>query len=463
MINKKLFFIIFTLLFLITALTGCGGGGGSGDGPFIHGISFDPSGEVLPGSDVKVTADVDGTDLEYHWTVQGGILRSVDFHQGQAGPGIPNIAVTPSEHDNAGKMVSGMGFDYDTISLELLGHSGVLSNYDVIFINSSDAISTVGGEIELENWVSGGGALYASGRGADYLIEMGIDSVTFAEPEPYVGSANTLGDYIYGQVVDESMQDGTGIFLVDLQYPDYEWAPILDTGWPATPLMGADASDVIDAGSITNFPPGANLNAIPMAVLIPHGDGEILYTSFHDHPGMSHEEVTLVSYLVARTITWPIIKDSRRLIELTGFYPHWDFLGFINEDSTEEKDFDLEGFDDVMLVINAATGIYEIEITGPGDISESITTPVPISMTFPAVLSGEWTVSLHAVDTGDADIVPYVLSVGVKSATISMITLVPEVIWTVPPVNDIYQIHLEVIDGEFRTHDYLAGVQVWSK
>ena len=444
---------------LIFAAVGCGGGGSSA-GPRIHDITYDPAGSVSPGSDVKVTADVEGTDLEYQWTVDGGLVRKASFHQGQAGPGIPKIAVTPSGHDNAGKVVGSMGFDYDTLNVEVLSNAGVIGAYDVVFINSSDAISVTGTEIALKNWVEDGGSLYLSGTAADYLIELGIDSITFAKPEPYIGSANTEGELRGGTVLDPSMIDGTGFSELDLQYPDYPWAPIIDTDWPASILLEANMTGLFDTGSITNLPTGFDIAHTPYSVSIPYGKGQILYTTFHDHPGMKHDEVTLSLYLAALAVTWPIVSDARDLIELTGYYPYIDYIGMMSEGETVEKEFTLTGYENVILSINAAVGIYKIDVSGPGGLTKSLTAPVPVSMTFPSVEDGDWSVTLKAEDTGDLENVPYVLSVGVKSETSTIITQSPEVIWTVPSAPGIYTVRLKVIDSEFRTDEFLSGIKV---
>ena len=133
-----------------------------------------------------------------------------------------------------------------------------LQDYDAIFINSSDAISVAGTDMVLKNWVEDGGSLYVSGTAVDYISNTGSSALVFPAPDPYVGSANSGGEFITGIIRDEAMSDETDIILVDLQYPDYNWVPVIDTNYPANVLIDADASEIIDIGAIRKFSRSGN-------------------------------------------------------------------------------------------------------------------------------------------------------------------------------------------------------------
>jgi len=441
----------------VTVLTGCDDSS-EGD-PVIHDITFDPPYPVPPNTDIHVTAIVEGEDLEYYWSVTGGLVREVDTHSTQAGTQSPQIAVTLPGYDDAGEVLDGLGFDYDTYDAGNLG-TVVSLGYDAIFINSSDEISVAGSDLVLKTWVENGGALYASGTGADFIREFWPTKVTFPEPDPYVGSANTSGDFIVGELWDNSAIENLGFTDFIIDYPGYNWPPILDTAGSATTIAVADASEVIDIGAIPSLPPGIDFVEMPTSVSFNAGNGFVLYTNHHLTSNMDQDERELMDYLVTQVLAFPLVSLTHELISFAGYYAYADYSGLIDEDQTDVYTLELTDITDVYFVLNATSGTYRLAVTGPGGIDTDATGGVPISMAFPNVNDGTWELTITATDTDGVNNIPYVLSIGEKSVNEQLVTLVPEVYWRTPIETGIYGITLKVLDPEFRGDQLTVGIKV---
>jgi len=441
---------------LILLTSGCSK---SIDAPRIKDIVLDPPGPVAPNTDVRVTADVEGGNLTYHWSVSGGYARKLEAHQAQKAE-LPKVAVTKAGYDDVGEVLDDFDFPYYNLSLNSMGNSGVLSQFDAIFINSSLEISVAGSELALKSWVEDGGALYLSGTAYDYLPKLWPDIVTFPEPEPYVGSANTYGEVISAQILDKATAAALGITTLNVEYPDYPWPPVIDTKYPARVIATADASDVVDISAITNLPPGEDFSSMPISIFFPYGDGMVLFTNKHYQDGLAAFDLGLVQYMVASVAIFPIAKTSHTLIDMGGYFPATDYVGFISEGVERKYAFDLAGAGDVYIVLNAPDGEFDFKVDGPEDSDADVTGTAPISMAFPGVTDGKWTIKIKANDTGDFDHLPYALSIGKRTSSEELVTDVPEVIWRVPFEPDIYTIRLNIIDDYFREDEFTVGVQV---
>ncbi len=449
--------VIAVILFLVPGifyLTGCSEDEGS---PRILSINFDPEGPVSPNTDVHVTADVEGANLTYYWSVTDGIVREI-AHSAQAED--LTLAVTDADLDDIGHTLDGLGFEYETIDLETLGNPFAIADYDAIYINSSDDISVVASDLAIRSWVQDGGSLYASGKACEYLIEFWPDVITFAEPDPYVGRPNTTSDWMFADIVSDSAAFNLGFDELILTYPEYAWPPIVDLDISTSTYVRANASSVVAIELITNLPVGEDFELMPTAVSFEYGDGFVLYTNHHLTSGMDIEEEELLDYLATVVIAHPIVRTAHTLINMAGYFPYADYVGSVMEDVEMELVFTVMEVEDIYIVINALDGTFAVTVDGPGDILQDVEGSIPMSMAFPGVEDGTWTITFTATDTKGIDRMPFVVSIGERSEKGQIVTTVPEVIWRTPFVPDTYAITLEVQDEQFRGDKWTIGIEV---
>jgi len=429
------------------------------DAPKILDMTFVPQSPVPTNTDVHVTAQVEGSNLSYNWKITGGILREVQMHSGQLTPE-ETVAVTESGQDNVGAIIGPLGYTFLTVSPNALHDIVTHPAIEAVFINSSDSLSVTADDIAIRDWVEGGGALYASGRAAEYVRTLWPNRITFPKPDPYAGSANPADDLIQACIVDDPAQQSLGFDSLDLTYPSYSWPPVIATGGATTPIITADASSVVNIDLIENLPPGEDFEHMPVAMYFAHGDGIVVFTSFHYQPGLSSAETALLDYLAALVVMHPLKLRSHDMADMAGYFPYMDFVGLTTTDRQADFSFEIAGADDVFLILNARMGALDFSVTGPGDLHQDVSGPAPITMAFPNVADGEWSVSVKAISMSVAEVLPFVLSVAARSKDLQLVTSVPEVIWRTPMDAGTYTITLRAIDDRYRVDEMIVGIKV---
>jgi len=446
--------IILVLLPGIYFMTGCSEDEGS---PTILAINFDPESPVEPNTDVHITAEVEGSNLTYYWSVTDGIVREIN-HSAQGDD--LSIAVTDADLDDMGDVLDGLGFEYETIDHETLGNPIAIADYDAIYINSSDDISVVTSDLAIRSWVQAGGSLYASGKACEYMTYLWPEIVTFAEPDPYVGKPNTTSDWMDAEILSDSAAFNLGFDELILTYPEYAWPPIVDVDISTSIIVRADASSVVATELITNLPFGEDFDRMPSAVSFEYGDGFVLYTNHHLTSGMDIEERDLLDYLATVVLVQPLTQLAHTLLDMAGYFPYADYVGIVEEDVEMELEFDIEGIDDIYVVINGLDGSFDVTVEGPGDAFKEASGSIPMSMAFPSIEDGTWTVTFTATDTKGIDNMPYVIAIGERSESGDLVTTVPEVIWRTPFAPGTYAVTLKVQDEQFRGDQWAVGIEV---
>jgi len=309
--------------------------------------------------------------------------------------------------------------------------------------------------------VEDGGTLYASGRAAEYIEWLWPEVLGLASPDPYVGSADTGEPVLSSKVTETHAAQALGFTDFDAHPPENPWPPILEV-WPTgiSTIVKSDASSMVNTELIENLPPGNDLTDIPMSCSFTRGDGFVVFTNLYYRSDMDADERALTEYLVSLALMQPYIRTSRDLVNMAGYYPMGDWVGVVSEPGQRTFSIDLSDADDVYFVLNSDSFVFKLTVEGPGDIEENITGRTPISMAFPGVEDGTWTVTVAGTAEHSPYRVPFALTVGIKTDTQEMVTTEPEVIWRTPFEPDTYTITLRVIDDHFRADEFTVGLIV---
>lgn len=215
--------------------------------------------------------------------------------------GETKIAVVTGEFDDIGSLVSDLQFDYDTIN----GRSGTalrdflldedrMARYDVIFFNcgivnnwTQDQGAIAG---NLRQYVRNGGSIYASDW-AYWLVEKGWpDEHNFAGPESRIDTAFVgLAGRVTGDVRDQAMADALGRDTADLRYDLDAWAA----------MDGAPDAEVLIRGEY-RWMQGFSVQTAegPLATRLYDGDGEVLFTTFHNERQTTGDMLILLREII---------------------------------------------------------------------------------------------------------------------------------------------------------------------
>ncbi len=440
-------------------LTGCSMGEGA---PFINGIFLDPAGPIQRNTDVHLSADVSGSNLQYQWSATAGALREAETRAAQQ-LAFPRIAVTEPGYDDVGAILDEFEIPYDTVDLVMAADPLTLNSCDVLFINSSDQIELIGGEAMLSTWVFGGGTLYLSGKAADYLMGLWPGMVQFPDPDPYAGSAAGSGEMITAQVLDLACVNVLGMSSTEITYSSDDWPLILDVSPGVDVLVTADSTEIIPPELIAILPPTLDQSKLPVALEFSFGAGTVLYTCFHVHGDLEdlpEAERGILDYFAAKVTTRRLAEATHDLVFNGGYFLAADYVGFCGENEEITHGLDISGAGDVFVVLHTHTGALEMDIVSPADDLSEVMGPTPLTAAFPDVSDGTWDISLRIADSNGYAALPYILTIGTRTEILQLTTDVSEAVWRSPFIAGEYAITLRVTNADFQVDEEIVLIEV---
>jgi hypothetical protein len=265
----------------------------------------------IPGAAVQLAArqangPVDPTDLERAYTLVGlpagvqtlvatrGVFLgqfTVTVRANQTVTANPtavqptgNLGYVAGDYDRIESIVrDDLGYPMTALEPASLGTTATLNAYKMLFVNCGAELSEVIGDASaldnLKAWVAAGGVLYASDLSLDLIQAMfpeHILSVLYGNPQD-----------VTAQVISESIRSSIGKSSVAIRYDLPSWT---------TPDGLSATAEVLLRGT---FVSGDQTYADkPLAILIPHGSGKVVFTSFHNESGLTPDQLALLRYYV---------------------------------------------------------------------------------------------------------------------------------------------------------------------
>ena len=454
--NKRSIICILAVSIFVLVLSGCGE---SVRAPKITAINTDPVGPFSTNTDVLLTAEVEGIVAEYRWTVTGGILRQADAHSAQQVK-YPVIGVTQSALDNVASILNGAGLDYQVVLPDIVRDPVWITDFNVLFINSSDEIEMLGGESVLSTWVYAGGSLYLSGKAADYLINLWPGTVKFPSPNPYVVSTGADGEILNGQILDESCSANLGKTSVEIGYSSKDWPVITGVTKSVNVMVTVDATEILSPALIDSLPSAIDPKKMPAAVSFEFGKGIVLYTSFHNGVARTVAEKNLLGCFAAILCAHPLAPTNHEMLSRASYLFKTEYSGLIGADDQISYVLHLTNLDDVYFVLNSPAGVLKLDINGPASADSTVSGPSPLTAVFQEVTDGIWILDITALDTAKYDRIPFLLTVGYRTSILQLLTWKPSAIWRTPFEPGEYSIILRVLNSNFQLDEKIIEVEV---
>jgi hypothetical protein len=213
----------------------------------------------------------------------------------------PRIAVVHgSQYDNVEAVLNEIGVEAETIDVYeenwadvLLGNDNRIADYDILFLNCRSHETTYEDRDDMQerlrDFVANGGSLHASDQAYD-LIE-----ITFPNKIEFLGDDNTRGAADEGastdldaRVLDDGLRGALQLTAVQIHYGLATWSVMVGTATDVHVYLEGDApllnGDVIeDAPQIVGFD---------------HGEGRVVYSSFHQEPGIGAEQEEVLKLIM---------------------------------------------------------------------------------------------------------------------------------------------------------------------
>lgn len=214
----------------------------------------------------------------------------------------PRIAVVRgSQYDNVEGVLQELGVQAEVIDTyqadwaeQLLSDDDALLEYDILFLNCRSNELTYAARPDMQErlraFVEGGGSLHASDQAYD-LIEL-----TFPDKIDFLGDDNVRGDADQGasvdelaaEVLDDNLETALGHRVIDLHYGLTTWSAMVSVNDSVHVYIEADAP-MLD---------GETLEHAPQLVGFDFGAGRVIYSSFHQEPGIGVDQEQVVRLIL---------------------------------------------------------------------------------------------------------------------------------------------------------------------
>ncbi len=222
------------------------------------------------------------------------------------------IAVVDGIYDDVKSVLLNVGIDEGTITdfagswaTDLLTNYDTLAQYDILLLNCGlndltfnlDAADGAVMKANLRQYVENGGSVY----GSDWAYN--VVEITFPEFIEFYGNDATVSsakkgintEAITGSVTDLALATALGSNQIELHYPLGAWVVMESVAPQVRVFIRGDAE--VETGTIFN-PGTQSLSNVPHTVSFSVGEGKVVYTSFHQEPGINAEMERVLQLLV---------------------------------------------------------------------------------------------------------------------------------------------------------------------
>lgn len=211
--------------------------------------------------------------------------------------------VTPSGYDDIGAVLDslGQGFEHGRVSFDELQHPQALDGCEVLFVNCSPEATGVSEPVAaaIRKFVERGGSLYASDW-AGALIDRAFPGVLRFDT---TGAA----ERVPCRVVDPGLAAIIGD-SIDITFEIDAWWGVVDS------KRGSRVYVERSTGP-------SQRRATPIVIGFAAGNGQVIYTSFHNKSQLSEKERGLLRFLVLRPIVAGAAEATASIIRAERLEP----------------------------------------------------------------------------------------------------------------------------------------------
>jgi hypothetical protein len=176
----------------------------------------------------------------------------------------------------------------------LLADDHGLDGYDILFLNCRSYEPTYMAnpqmQARLKAFVQRGGKLHASDQAYDIIEVAFPDEIDFLGDDTVRAAANQgqIADALPAQVLDPSLAMGLGKTTINIHYGLTTWSAMTSVATDVHTYLTAD-SPLLD---------GTTLYGAPQIVGFTYGTGHVVYSSFHQEPGIGADQEHILKLLM---------------------------------------------------------------------------------------------------------------------------------------------------------------------
>jgi hypothetical protein len=335
------------------------------------------------------------------------------------------LAVTPevAEFDDVGRLLDTLGeaYSYRPMPFDDLLEPAKLELFDIVFLTCSGYPENWLGESSgaqlrgqslygpneatfakakesMRRFVTQGGTLYASDRHFNLMAHC------FPEFLDSAARGSGASQTVQAQVDDPGLREIIGT-VIELTFDQEGWEAAAFAGEGLTSYLHGEFKG-IDGRSKT----------APLLVKFPHGEGSVIFTSFHNEKQTSEKEKQLLKYLVFSAVTAGVDAEASRSMAKGGFsQTKKNLFSASTEADSVSQSYDNKAVSDLQFVLafpeQGAT--LELAVTGPDGKTIRKRGTSTITIDVPNAPVGSWTYSITAVKVPSENF-PFTITVGKK-------------------------------------------------
>ncbi len=378
--------------------------------------------EMLCGTSATVINGLDGTrradKYEREWNkllstnvplCGGGINIQYNLNSPHNLCTKPNLGVTPTGYDNIGSVLSRSEINYPwaEMPLENLKYLPYLEQYDTVFINCSQNVqNSPDVATAIQDYVRGGGSIYASDWAYEYIRDAFPGFITFYGENPKIGSP--------GSVVADIVDSGLAKYInpdyppntIELNYNLNIWVVIDGVSANTTVHLRGDIQTSI--GQLYDKPLTVSFTPYP------ESPGKVIYTTFHNEAQQNDIEKKLLEYLVLIPTTSELTKEAKEYIKSFGVYAKETNINTIDIGAISPQfTYNLGKSDTLVFGANWSGGTIGLSIYSPdGSLYDQLLSDSPpVAIVIPEAQTGNWKYQITGINV-PYDNYPYVVVVG---------------------------------------------------
>lgn len=196
------------------------------------------------------------------------------------------MAYVPGSYDQIEAIVEeSLGQDIERITRTQLSNPDITDRFGAIFLNCGASIMRSEAVIQnLLAFVEAGGLLYVSD------LELPLVQAMFPDAVLEVGSGNT--QTVIADVVDEALREGHlgGQDTVEIKFNLSGWQALMEI---------SDQPNALLRGDIQIW--GTTHEDRPLAIEFEHGEGRVVYTSFHNSAAATEDQIAVLEHYILGT------------------------------------------------------------------------------------------------------------------------------------------------------------------
>lgn len=239
----------------------------------------------VPDGDYILTATKGNWSGQITISVQGGSVSGstqIPFDTDAS-----EIAVVQGSYDSVETVLDDLGVLYTFIYESDLADYSTISGFKIIFLNCGCDTSYASDptvQTNLQNFVAGGGSLYASDWAYLYVEDAWLSAIDFPV-DPYIGASQE----ITADVVDTTLAAYLGSTTVPIMFNLGSWVIMNGVGSGTTIHISGDFitydGPMTDKPILVSFSPSV-------------GGGRVVYTSFHYEAQITDESKKVLEYFI---------------------------------------------------------------------------------------------------------------------------------------------------------------------